>query len=107
MIIRSILIFIFVILFIYSIFRPSRNIFSKLFLISGSILGFLIVIGEVYLIKIANMLGVGRGTDLILYLALLLVFFFIFYTLNRFSKIRNDITELSRKVALKNIEKEK
>ena len=107
MIIRSILIFIFVILFIYSIFRPSRNIFSKLFLISGLILGFLIVIGEVYLIKIANMLGVGRGTDLILYLALLLVFFFIFYTLNRFSKIRNDITELSRKVALKNIEKEK
>ena len=107
MIIKPILIFIFIISLLYSIFRPSRNIFSKLFLISGLILGFLIVIGEVYLIKIANMLGVGRGTDLILYLALLLVFFFIFYTLNRFSKIRNDITELSRKVALKNIEKEK
>ena len=107
MIIRSILIFIFVISFFYSIFRPSRNIFSKLFLIFGSILGFLIVIGEVYLIKIANILGVGRGTDLILYLALLLVFFFIFYTLNRFSKIRNDITELSRQVALKNIGKDK
>jgi hypothetical protein len=79
---------VFLLAFIYSIFRPSKSIFSKFFLTFGSILGFISAIGEKYIIKVANFLGVGRETDLIIYLALVVIFFFIFYTLDLFTKLK-------------------
>ena len=101
MIIKVFFIVIFLFTFLYSLLRPSSNVFSKLFLIFGSVLGFLSVIGDVYVIQIANFLGVGRGTDLFLYIGLLVIFFFIFYTLDRLNKIQKKITVLSRKISLK------
>ena len=92
---------IFLFTFVYSLLRPSSNIFSKLFLIFGSVLVFLSVIGEDYVTQIANYLGVGRGTDLFLYIGLLVIFFFIFYTLDRLNKIQKNLTVLSRKISLK------
>lgn len=101
MIFKNLLILVFILSFLYAIIRPSRNIFSKLFLIFGSILGFLSVIGENYVIKIANFLGIDRGTDLFVYIGLTVIFFFIFYTLDRLSKLKKEIGILSRKIALK------
>ena len=100
MIIKILLSLVFLSSLIYSILRPTKNIFSKLFLVSGSILGLLSVIGEKYTIIIANYLGVGRGTDLFLYLGLVIIFFFIFYSLNRFSKIQKEISKLARAIAI-------
>ena len=101
MIFKNLIIIVFILSFLYAIIRPSRNIFSKLFLIFGSILGFLSVIGENYVIKIANFLGIDRGTDLFVYIGLTVIFFFIFYTLDRLSKLKKEIVTLSRKIALK------
>ena len=100
MIIKILLSLVFLSSLIYSILRPTKNIFSKLFLVSGSILGLLSVIGEKYTIIIANYLGVGRGTDLFLYLGLVIIFFFIFYSLNRFSKMQKEISKLARAIAI-------
>jgi len=107
MIIKLLLCGVFLLAFIYSILRPSKSIFSKFFLIFGSILGFISTIGEKYIIVVANFLGVGRGTDLIIYVALVVIFFFIFYTLNRFHKIKRDISALSRDISLRDVNKDK
>ena len=105
--IKILLSFIFLCSLAYSLLRPAKNIFSKMFLILGSLLGLLSVIGEKYTIKIANYLGVGRGTDLFLYLGLVIIFFFIFYTLDRFSKIQKDISKLTRIIAIHESKKNK
>ena len=105
MIIKILLCIVFFSSLTYSILRPAKNIFSKLFLITGSILGFLSVIGEKYTIIIANYLGVGRGADLFLYLGLVIIFFFIFYTLDRFSKIQKEISKISRAIAIEESKK--
>ena len=107
MIIKFVFTFIFIIALVYSAIRPSRSIFSKLFLIFGSLLGILSVIGEQYLMNIANSLGVGRGVDLVIYMGLLVIFFFICYTLDRFNKIQKELAILTRKIALKEINKKK
>ena len=54
--IKILLSFIFLCSLTYSLLRPAKNIFSKMFLILGSVLGLLSVIGEKYTIKIANYL---------------------------------------------------
>ena len=100
MIFKNLIIIVFILSFLYAIIRPSRNIFSKLFLIFGSILGFLSVIGENYVIKIANFLVVGRGADLFVYFSLLTIFLFINYTINKFETINEKISILSRSIAL-------
>lgn len=107
MIIKIIFISIFIVSLIYSIFRPSKSIFSKLFLISGSLLGILTVIGEKYVMQMANGLGVGRGADLIIYISLFVIFFFICYTLDRFNKIKKELSTLTRMIAIKEAKKDK
>ncbi|MBL7053801.1 DUF2304 domain-containing protein [Patescibacteria group bacterium] len=48
----------------------------------------------------ARILGVGRGVDLIIYLAIILLFYFIFYITIRLRVIEQQITEIVRKISL-------
>jgi hypothetical protein len=48
----------------------------------------------------ANMVGVGRGTDLLLYITVLVFLGFVATSYRRSRRTENDITELARKVAL-------
>lgn len=49
---------------------------------------------------VANLFGIGRGTDLLVYLLVLVFVGFAVTTYRRFRQIENDITELSRRIAL-------
>ena len=55
--------------------------------------------------KVANVVGVGRGADLIIYLSLVLLFFFAFRTAVIQDQQHKELTGLIRKLANKNAKK--
>lgn len=56
---------------------------------------------------VANILGVGRGTDAVIYLALILLFYGIFRIGVKLENIESDITRLVRRESLKKKDVEK
>lgn len=50
---------------------------------------------------VANMLGVGRGADLLIYSSLLLIFYLLFRIFMRLEKIKRQITKVVIDQALK------
>lgn len=50
---------------------------------------------------IANILGIGRGTDLVLYVSVVLVFFILFRLHVKLEVINRDITKVARRDALR------
>ena len=54
---------------------------------------------------VANLVGVGRGTDLLLYFLVLIFIGFVATTYRRFRQIDKELTELSRQLALSNATK--
>lgn len=50
--------------------------------------------------RVANLLGIGRGADLVSYVGLLVLFYMIFRAYVRMEKMERDITKLVRKIAL-------
>lgn len=57
--------------------------------------------------RIANLLGIGRGTDLVLYVGVVVVFYFMFRIFVRLEKMERDITKVVRKDAISDIDKNK
>ena len=53
---------------------------------------------------VARVAGVGRGADLAIYLALMLVFFLLFRLFARIEELERQLTRLVRAQALKDIE---
>lgn len=54
---------------------------------------------------LAQKLGVGRGTDLVLYLCIVLFYFVILKLYARMRKLEQQITDLIRKQAIDEVEK--
>ena len=52
---------------------------------------------------LANLVGVGRGVDLAIYVALVIIFYMMFRIFVRLEKIEQDITKVVREVGLKKI----
>lgn len=57
------------------------------------------------LTHVAGFLGIGRGTDLVLYAAIVCFFVFIATTYQRFRNMETSITTLSRRIALDEAQK--
>ncbi|MEO6942470.1 MAG: DUF2304 domain-containing protein [Terrimesophilobacter sp.] len=55
----------------------------------------------------ANLVGIGRGADLLLYLLVLTFLGFVATTYRRFRHLEADVTELARELALLRAEKPK
>lgn len=56
---------------------------------------------------LANKLGIGRGTDAVIYASILLLFYLIFRTNILLENLRHDLTKLVRHLALKDEQKPK
>jgi hypothetical protein len=54
--------------------------------------------------SVANLLGIGRGADLLLYFLVLTFLGFVASTYRRFRRLEGDLTELVRQVALLKVE---
>tara|TARA_Y100000739_G_C20481979_1_gene406383 strand:+ start:537 stop:776 length:240 start_codon:yes stop_codon:yes gene_type:complete len=66
----------------------------------GSVSGILSLIGVSYTQRIADFLGIGRATDLYLYLGLVTIFLFVAFTLNRFDSLNKKISILVKELAI-------
>jgi hypothetical protein len=55
-------------------------------------------------IRVAALLGIGRGADLILYLVAIAYMISMFYMYLRFRKVEANITEIVRQLAIRNVE---
>jgi len=60
-----------------------------------------------YTTKIADILKIGRGADLITYLAIIILTYLIFRIFIHLDKIEKNITKLTRKDALEKTEEQK
>lgn len=105
MIFKAIFICIFIVAFFYAALRPFSSAVSKIFIMVGSLLGVLSLIGENYAQMLANLLGIGRAADLFLYLGLVTIFLFISYTVNRLDSTNKRISKLTKEIALNNASK--
>ncbi len=52
--------------------------------------------------RFANILGIGRGVDLIIYVSITVLFYLVFRLYVYLEDLRHEITELVRLIALKN-----
>lgn len=50
--------------------------------------------------RVAELVGIGRGADLVVYVALAGIFFIIFRLMVRIETLNKDITTLTRKISL-------
>jgi len=106
MLIQLILIFIIVVIILRLIFKLKikevnpKQFFSWLFLWLVAIL----VIWQPQLtVVLANRVGIGRGVDLVIYVAIIVIFYLMFRLLLRIEQVEKNITKIVRADALKNI----
>lgn len=105
--IQIILLLIIFLLFTRTVFRLRDGTIRQ-----GSFLGWTIlwVLGGIVVLypdvtgKVAEIVGVGRGVDVVVYVAVLVLFYLLFKTYNRTIIMEKEITKLVRKVALKDDE---
>jgi small membrane protein len=68
------------------------------------IAGAAVVIWPAATTELATAVGIGRGTDLILYLSVLALFFLVLQVYIRLEYIQRDVTRLARNIALRDFE---
>lgn len=56
---------------------------------------------------VANKLGITRGSDVVVYASIIVIFYLVFRTNVLLENLRHDLTRLVRDLALKNQEKDK
>lgn len=98
---RYFLLLFFIFLMLFAFVQRGRVRFFPGFLIIASILAMFFVLNPDYATRIANQLGVGRGSDLLLYffvMAGLIVFVFMGVAIK---KLSDNLTELARYIAIK------
>lgn len=100
MALQLLILFLFAFLFLYGFIRPFDSIFARLYLIIGSFLGFISVLGREYTNTLARYLGVEHGSYLYLYIGLVTMFLFTFYAINAFSTQQKTIAKLTREIAI-------
>jgi len=66
------------------------------------LLATVVVIWPDLTVRLANYVGIGRGSDLVVYSALIFLFYFIFRLLLRIEKMEKNLTKVVREDALKN-----
>ncbi len=63
--------------------------------------GLIIVIWPNSTAWLAGIVGVGRGSDLVIYLSVIFIIYFLFRILLRIEKIEKNLTKLTREDAIK------
>lgn len=70
------------------------------------LLAAIVVIWPDLTVRLANLVGIGRGADLVVYSALIFLFYFIFRLLLRIEKMEKNLTKIVREEALKDYDRQ-
>lgn len=69
------------------------------------LLASVVVIWPDLTVWLANYVGIGRGSDLVVYLAIIFLFYFVFRLLLRIEKMEKNLTKVVREETLKDNDK--
>ena len=101
----QIIVSLFVLLIVFRLFKKYKDNTLKTSEFIGWLLIWLIVIVAFWLPQttsyLAILLGIGRGVDLAIYVALLIIFYLIFRVYLKIDKQQKEITKIVRHLALK------
>ena len=93
----------FSIIIILALIGRSREVlFKRVFYVLISIIGVFFIIFPESASKIANLVGIGRGADLIFYLFILFSWFWFTSTSVKMQRTERKITQIVRKIAIDN-----
>lgn len=85
--------------FLYLRFARTRTL-DRLLLIGAALVGIVMIANPDLTTEIANLIGVGRGTDLLLYFGLTVFGFVLSYLYSRLRSTEARLTELTRYIAI-------
>ena len=88
------------VLFMFYIFRLRTAFLDRLVYVVCAIVGLIFVIDPPFSTQIANLLGIGRGADLLFYLFIIASLFYAVETRSRLRRMEQQITKLVRQVAM-------
>jgi len=88
------------VLFMFYIFRLRTAFLDRLVYVLCAIVGLIFVIDPPFSTQIANLLGIGRGADLLFYLFIIASLFYAVETRSRLRRMEQQITKLVRQVAM-------
>jgi small membrane protein len=88
--------------FILYVFRLRTLFLDRLLLLVLTACGILLVINPDMASRIANLFGIGRGADLLLYLFVIAGLFFAVGISSENKRLQRQITELVRHIAISN-----
>ena len=93
---------------IYSAYkRKSISLFALIIWFIFWIAGLTIIWNPSIMVKISNFMGIARGIDTIVYLSIIFLFYMIFTQKIRMNEMKREMTQLVRKLAIKDIEETK
>jgi hypothetical protein len=90
------------VLFVFYILRVRSELFDRLVYLVGAAAGILLVLDPELSTRVANLLGIGRGADLIFYLAIIVSLFYAVGTRSRIRRIEQKLTQVVREQAIEN-----
>jgi hypothetical protein len=88
------------ILFILYIYRLRTDFLDRLVYLVCAVIGIVLVIDPQLSSRLANLLGIGRGADLLFYLFIIASLFYAVATRSRLRRMELQITQLVRQNAL-------
>ena len=88
------------VLFVIYIFRLRTAFLDRLVYIACAVVGAVFVIDPPFSTQIANLLGIGRGADLLFYLFIITSLFYAVETRSRLRRMEQQLTKLVRQNAI-------
>lgn len=80
---------------------PGHNLVRRLMGLAVVVLGIIAVLWPMLTTDVANAVGVGRGTDLVLYVLVMVFIFNALATTQRLHRLERQLTLLTRELALR------
>ena len=86
--------------FVVYIYRLRTVFLDRIIYLACAAVGIVLVIDPALSSKIANFLGIGRGTDLLFYLFIVATLFYVVATRSRIRRLEQQITRLVQQNAI-------
>jgi hypothetical protein len=98
----QVLLVLFILAFIIYVVRLRNVLTDRIIFLVSALIGIAFVIRPNLATYLANLIGIGRGADLLLYLMIIFSLFFSVTVLAEIKKVDAKLTDVVRKIALMN-----
>lgn len=104
--IKIILLIPFCLILLFFLFKPKEKLIIRISIILMSLIAILFVTFPDFTNRLAGVVDVGRGADLVIYLFMVLVFFALVYMYSKMRAMHNTLTDIIREISIRNSKEE-